>query len=924
MFFKRNHKKFTALKVAFIYLLISSLWILFSDQLILAMTDQVEISARLQTIKGWGYTFIVTVLLYALIRRSQRSLEQTNNLLRSIIEGTPDLIFVKDLKGRYILSNAAAARTVNKTPEEIIGQSDRDLFGEEEAQKIAENEAKILESGQPQTLEETIQLPQGKTTFSATKYIWRSRLGVSKGIIGISRDITKRQQLLESLQQQTNSLQALSTVTANAISTLELDDLLQVLLQRITSVIFADTAIIFLYENGYLYPRCGVGIPESQLERYGQISVRGLANAIATHNQPIYIKDIHQDRRFRASSDKTRTWMGVPLKRNGNFVGVLQIEWHTLHPYSEQEMHLLEITAERCAMAILNAQLYKTTKQLQERLQLQIDRMPIGCILHDRNFKFTDWNPAAAEIFGYSKSEVLGKHPHEIIVPVALQNDVNEIFEKLKTGDCTAHSINKNITKDGHLITCKWHNTPLKDANGNFAGLLSMVENVTEHQQIQDRLWRYAFYDSVTKLPKTELFLKRLAHMLDEYKNGERSTFALFYLSLDRFQFIKYSLGHQIAKQLFTAVARRLEWYLPTPAMLARIESDEFAIILDTVSEYSQAIHFCQQLQNELAKPFYLSGHEVFTTVSIGVVLSSLPNINAETLLQAADTAMHRAQIQNTMNYVIFDEQMQAEASRKFQLDVDLRRALENRELMVYYQPIVSLRDRSLSGFEALLRWQHPLQGNISPAEFIPLAEEIGLISNLGMWVLDETCQQITSWQQAYQQSFPLTVSVNISAVQLKQPNFVEQVDCILHTTGLNPSNLKLEVTESILIEKTEQLIRTLEQLKNRNISICIDDFGTGYSSLSYLHSFPFDTLKIDRSFVRRIGIDTESEAVMHTIVLLARNLNMEVIAEGIETVEQLAHLQNLGCEYGQGFLFSRPAANSAIAQLLAADNLYL
>jgi PAS domain S-box-containing protein/diguanylate cyclase (GGDEF)-like protein len=587
-------------------------------------------------------------------------------------------------------------------------------------------------------------------------------------------------------------------------------------------------------------------------------------------------------------------------------------------------MHLLEITAERCAMAILNAQLYETTKKLQERLQLQIDRMPMGCILHDRNLKFTDWNPAAAEIFGYSKSEVLGKHPHEVIVPVALQNEVNQIFEKLKTGDFTAHSVNKNITKYGSLITCEWHNTSLRDAHGNFAGLLSMVEDVTEHQQIQDRLWRYAFYDSITRLPKTELFLKRLAQMLQEYQNGERSTFALFYLSLDRFQFIKYSLGHQIAKQLFTAVARRLEWYSPTPAMLARIESDEFAVILETVSENSEAIHFCRQLQNELAKPFYLSGHDVFTTVSIGVVLSSLPNINAETLLQAADTAMHRAQIQNTENYVIFDEQMQAEASRKFQLDVDLRRALENRELMVYYQPIVSLGDRRLSGFEALLRWQHPLQGNISPAEFIPLAEEIGLISNLGMWVLDETCQQIASWQQAYQQAFPLIVSVNISAVQLKQPNFIEQIDCILHTTGLNPSNLKLEITESILVEKTEKILRTLEQLKSRNISICIDDFGTGYSSLSYLHSFPFDTLKIDRSFVRRIGIDTESEAVMHTIVLLARNLNMEVIAEGIETVEQLAYLQNLGCEYGQGFLFSRPAANSAIAQLLAADNLYL
>lgn len=906
MSFKRNQNQFTALRIAFIYLLVSSLWILFSDQFILIVTDRVEITAKLQTIKGWGYTLVVTGLLYELVRRSQRSLEQSNNLLRNIIDGTPDAIFVKDLQGRYILSNTAAAKVLNRVPEEIVGKSDRDLFSKQEAQKIIANEREILESGQPQTIEEIVQLSQGKTIFLSTKYLWRSRQGIPKGIIGISRDITERQQLLESLQQQTNSLQALIPVTANAISTLELDDLLRVLLQRIVSVISADTGIIFLYENGFLYPRCGVGIPEQKLGEYSQLTARGLAHEIATKNQPIYIEDIHEDKRFRTSSNKTRTWMGVPLKRNGNFVGVLQIEWHQLHPYSEQEMHLLEITAERCAMAILNAQLYETTKQLQERLQLQIDRMPIGFILHDRNFQLTDWNPAAAEIFGYSKSEVLGKHPHESIVPASLQTEVNEIFHKLKSGHFQTRSVNKNITKDGALITCEWHNTSLRDANGNFMGVLSMVKDITEHQKIQDRLWRYAFYDATTKLPKTELFLKRLEKMLQEDRNSERSTFALFYFSLDRFQFIKYSLGHYIAKQLLTAVARRLESYSPTPAMLARIEADEFAIILETVSENSEAIHFCQQLQNELAKPFCLSGHEIFTTASIGVVLSSLPNINAESLLQAADTAMHLAKTKNTARYVLFDEQMQAEATRRFQLDVDLRRALDNRELMVYYQPIVSLRDRRLSGFEALLRWQHPLQGYISPGEFIPLAEEIGLISSLGMWVLYETCQQIQSWQQEYQQCFPLTVSVNISAVQLKQPNFIEQIDSILNTTGLEPQKLKLEITESTLMDNTEQVVRVLEQLKSRKVSICIDDFGTGYSSLSYLHSFPFDTLKIDRSFVSCIGTGTESEAVMQTIVLLARNLNMEVIAEGIETLEQLAHLQNLGCEYGQGFLFSR------------------
>jgi diguanylate cyclase (GGDEF)-like protein len=433
-----------------------------------------------------------------------------------------------------------------------------------------------------------------------------------------------------------------------------------------------------------------------------------------------------------------------------------------------------------------------------------------------------------------------------------------------------------------------------------------------ELEQSKNHFRHAAFHDELTDLPNRALLAENLRLEIERAQQHEDCLFAVLFLDLDRFKIVNDSLGHSIGNQLLIAIARRLESCVRESDMVARLGGDEFAILVTDIRNLSEATEMAERVQEKLQAPFNLSGHEVFTTASIGIALSAIGYEHPENVLRDADTAMYRAKAQGKACYEIFDEGMHSRAVYLLQLETDLRRALEKEEFCVYYQPIVSLENGKLAGFEALVRWQHPERGMISPVEFIGMAEEHGFILPLGQWVLEQACRQLVEWQSQSLSNRSLFMSVNLSAKQMAQTKLVKQIKQVLEETNLDPALLKLEITESAVMENAEMAVIVLKQLKALGVQLSVDDFGTGYSSLSYLHRFPLDTLKIDRSFVSRIGEADENGEIVRTIVTLAENLGMDVVAEGIETLGQLSELKRLNCRYGQGYLFARPLSNTA------------
>jgi diguanylate cyclase (GGDEF)-like protein len=452
----------------------------------------------------------------------------------------------------------------------------------------------------------------------------------------------------------------------------------------------------------------------------------------------------------------------------------------------------------------------------------------------------------------------------------------------------------------------------------NYIAEQERISRVLE--ETKEHFRHAAFHDSLTGLPNRAMFTELLKAEIESSKRRNDHLFAVLFLDLDRFKNINDSLGHTYGDLLLVAFAERLERTLRPIDTLARFGGDEFAILLSGMSDATDAVRVAQRIHDELSQPFVLDKNSAFGTASIGIALSSSGYDRPEDILRDADTAMYRAKENGKARYEVFDHGMHARAVSRLQLESDLRQAIEKKEFCVYYQPIISLQTGRLHGFEALVRWNHPRHGLVSPADFIPVAEETGLIVPIGQWVLNEACAHVRQWQIDSPSHRSLSLSVNLSARQVAQPDLLERIKEALEISKLNPHCLKLEITESVVMENAEAAALMFKQLRLLGVQLSIDDFGTGYSSLSYLHRFPLNYLKIDRSFVSRLTTDNDN-AIVRTISTLARNLGMEVIAEGIETDEQYQQLKMLGCEYGQGYLFSRPVDNDHVPHLLNQDS---
>jgi diguanylate cyclase (GGDEF)-like protein len=444
--------------------------------------------------------------------------------------------------------------------------------------------------------------------------------------------------------------------------------------------------------------------------------------------------------------------------------------------------------------------------------------------------------------------------------------------------------------------------------------IAELNESIEEQKRIslalnesKDRFRHAALHDALTGLPNRALFTEHLRQAIAYGEGDQTFLFAVLFLDFDRFKYVNDSLGHNFGDQLLIEIATRLKECVRQVDTVARFGGDEFAILLDGIHDPAQAIHIAERIQQAMTVPFRIAGHETFLTTSIGIALRTAADQQPEEVLRDADIAMYRAKESGKARYEVFDKTMHAQTIQRLNLENDLRRAVERKEFFVMYQPIVRVGSGQLYGFEALVRWHHPERGIVPPLEFIPIAEETGLIVPLGRWVLEESCRQVREWQTLFPDFRALTLSVNLSGKQLNDPKLIQEVKDILFDTGFDPTCLKLEITESVVMENAELSAVLLKQLRALGLQLSIDDFGTGYSSLSYLHRFPVTTLKVDRSFVSRMGQGDENLEIVRTIVTLARNLNMDVVAEGIETQEQRAQLHALSCQYGQGYLFAKP-----------------
>jgi len=581
-------------------------------------------------------------------------------------------------------------------------------------------------------------------------------------------------------------------------------------------------------------------------------------------------------------------------------------------------------------------QIEQALMESEERYRQLVELCPNGIFIECEG-KFVFVNRAAANIFGAANEAALIGKPILDFVHPDYREIVLELLRQIREEKKEAPLLKEKwLQLNGTVIDVEIAAIPFNYEGKPAAQIV--IRDISERQaalrdrkRAEEQLRYYAFYDPLTGLPNRALFLEQLEKLIDVQQKdtgveakysianfpSPSPQFAVLFLDLNRFQIVKYSLGHQLADELIIATAKRLQTCLRSTDFVALVGLDEFAIILSPLSEKQEAIDIANCIYQTLQLPFKLDGREVYVTASIGIALSAIGYDRPEDFLQAADTAMHTCKRIKQAPYAVFEPEWHVGALKLLELETDLRQAIQRRDLQVYYQPIVSLKSGRISGFEALVRWEHPTRGFVPPSEFIPLAEETGLIGEIDRFVLREACRQMGFWQRAFLAEVPLTLSVNLSGFQLSQLALVEQIDQVLGETGIQRSTLKLEITESKLSGNMVSEKTMLDRLKKLGIQLAIDDFGTGYSSLARLHQLPIDTLKIDRSFVTNLGVDSESLEIVRTIITLAHSLEMDAIAEGVETPQQLAQLQALQCEYGQGYFFSKPIASETAWALL-------
>ncbi|MGI0497387.1 EAL and GGDEF domain-containing protein [Arthrospira platensis CENA650] len=853
--------------------------------------------------------------------KAEAELIKEKNFTQTLLEANPAFFIVLDVEGKVKFMNPSMLHTLGYKQEEVEGMNYSATFVPKEEGKSAPWVFELMINRRlPIRTEETMITKDDREIIVE----WYGRAVFNKEtdeyeyFVGAGLDITDRKRADEEIQ-------LLQQITHAVTIAVDFDSALAVALDLLCQT------------TNWEFGEAWIPHPEQTHLEYSLVSYQekpdfagfyeeskqfllgvndGLAGRVWASQEPEWDRDISEESQANFSRYSLikkygfKAGLGVPILADDRVLAVLVFLMSTPR---EQDNRLVKLVS---SVAMQLGSVFQR-KQAEEKYRDIFENALEGIFQIDLQGKYISANPALAKIFGYESQQQLLVRGKQIKSVYADPETYNRFINLLQTKGSVSNFEAQVYRRDGQSIWI-WQNARAlySDRHDRVLYYEGSIMEITHLKETEAKLRHSASHDSLTDLWNRAFFLDKLNDSLRKCKTLDNYQFAILFLDLDGFQFINDSLGHAIGDQLLIEISKRLTDCVDSH-ILARLGGDEFTILLENITDIQEAIDVAERIQEALKLPIFLGENQIFTGASIGIVEGNNSNYESSPeVLRDADTAMYRAKRQGKGCYVVFDSTMRTNALRRLYLQTQLRLALQEQQFELNYQPIIELSTGTIAGFEALLRWDHPQEGLISPAEFIPIAEEAGLIVDIGEWVLRQACFQLSEWKDKFAVYSNLMMSVNLSSQQFTN-DLGRRISNILVETGVAGSELKLEITETAIMNDPELAIATLQQLKQQQIKICIDDFGTGYCSLGYLHKFPVDILKIDRSFVSQIPEGEDKREIVRVIVALAESLKMNAIAEGIETAEQLHHLQKFNCKYGQGYFFFRPLNRQAVEALL-------
>jgi diguanylate cyclase (GGDEF)-like protein/PAS domain S-box-containing protein len=843
-------------------------------------------------------------------RRAEQALRESEERYRALVELSPDAIAVHSL-GRVVFSNTAGGKLLGyESQEDVVGRSVLDFVHPDSRKVVGERVRRLLEDGRPVPFIQEKFVRRDGTQLEAEVGAVPFRYQGQPAVQVVIRDITERRRA-ERLQ---SALYRIAQATSAAV---DMESFYAHVHGIVGEFMYARNLYVALYDAATELVTFPYFVDEAEETPPSRRMAKGLTEYVLLTGEPLLASTARFDELVEGGHTEligppSIDWLGVPLKRGDQAFGVLAVQSYDRPRFSDNDRDLLTFVSQHVATAIDRKQAADALRASEARFRTLAETTPCAIFIY-QDGRFTYANGATSAITGYSRDEFLHLGFWDVVHPdfrplVQARGLAGEEGE----GGPLRYEI-KIVRKDG-LERWLDYTAGVIDFGGKPA-VLGTAFDITERKRAEDQIKSLAYHDALTGLPNRLLFTDRLSLAVTQAARQSHHLAVLF-LDIDRFKVINDSLGHTLGDRLLQAVAERLQGCVREADTVARLGGDEFTLLLPGVTQPTDVARVAEKILEALKQPFKMEGRELYCTVSMGISVFPEDGQDAETLVKNADTAMYRAKEQGRDNYQLYTPAMNASAVERLQLESGLRRALARNELEIHYQPVLDLSNGRVHGVEALLRWRHPEKGLLGPSEFISLAEVTGLAVPMSSWILRTACLQARQWQGSLHPR--LIVAVNLSARQFQEPDLVETVKSALLETGLPSRCLEVEITETNAMQNAEATIATLRELKALGVRVSIDDFGIGYSSLSYLKRLPIDTLKIDQSFVRDITTDPDDAAIATAVIALAHTLKLRVVAEGVETEEQLAFLTARSCDRMQGYLFSHPLPADECTEFLA------